>query len=163
MHQGFACEVLAYDLQERPELMRLGIRYTSPRELAAESDIITLHCPLTPQTRHVVNRETLARTKRGFMLINTSRGTLVDAEALIDGLKSGQIGAAALDVYEQEADFFFEDLSARSSRTMCCSACSPSPTSSSRATKPSSPATRLPASPTRRLAASPPLTAGSLW
>ena len=111
MRQGFACEVLAYDLQERPELIEMGVRYTSPRELAAESDIITLHCPLTPQTRHVVNRETLARTKRGFMLINTSRGTLVDAEALIDGLKSGQIGAAALDVYEQEADFFFEDLS----------------------------------------------------
>ncbi|HEX6015540.1 MAG TPA: 2-hydroxyacid dehydrogenase, partial [Geminicoccaceae bacterium] len=111
MHQGFACEVLAYDLHERPELIEMGVRYTSPRELAAESDIITLHCPLTPQTRHVVNRETLARTKRGFMLINTSRGALVDAEALIDGLKSGQIGAAALDVYEQEADFFFEDLS----------------------------------------------------
>ena len=111
MRQGFACEVLAYDLHERPELIEMGVRYTSPRELAAESDIITLHCPLTPQTRHVVNRETLARAKRGFMLINTSRGTLVDAEALIDGLKSGQIGAAALDVYEQEADFFFEDLS----------------------------------------------------
>jgi D-lactate dehydrogenase len=111
MRQGFACEVLAADLHERPELSEMGVRYTSPRELAAESDIVTLHCPLTPQTRHVVNRETLARTKRGFMLINTSRGTLVDAEALIDGLKSGQIGAAALDVYEQEADFFFEDLS----------------------------------------------------
>jgi D-lactate dehydrogenase len=111
MRQGFACEVLAHDLHERPELIEMGVRYTSPRELAAESDIITLHCPLTPQTRHVVNRETLARTKRGFMLINTSRGALVDAEALIDGLKSGQIGAAALDVYEQEADFFFEDLS----------------------------------------------------
>ena len=111
MRQGFACEVLAYDLQERPELVEMGVRYTSPRELAAASDIITLHCPLTPQTRHIVNRETLARTKRGFMLVNTSRGALVDAEALIDGLKSGQIGAAALDVYEQEADFFFEDLS----------------------------------------------------
>ena len=103
MRQGFACEVLAYDLQERPELIEMGVRYTSPRELAAASDIITLHCPLTPQTRHIVNRETLARTKRGFMLINTSRGALVDGEALIDGLKSGQIGAAALDVYEQEA------------------------------------------------------------
>ena len=111
MRQGFACEVLAYDLQERPELVEMGVRYTAPRELAAASDIITLHCPLTPQTRHIVNRETLARTRRGFMLVNTSRGALVDGEALIDGLKSGQIGAAALDVYEQEADFFFEDLS----------------------------------------------------
>ena len=112
MRQGFACEVLAYDLQERPELIEMGVRYTSPRELAAESDIITLHCPLTPQTRHVVNRETLARTKRGFMLINTSRGTLVDAEALIDGAEVGpDRRPLALDVYEQEADFFFEDLS----------------------------------------------------
>ena len=109
MRQGFACEVLAYDLQERPELVEMGVRYTAPRELAAASDIITLHCPLTPQTRHIVNRETLARTRRGFMLVNTSRGALADGEALIDGLKSGQI-AAALDVYEQEADFFFEDL-----------------------------------------------------
>jgi D-lactate dehydrogenase len=111
MRQGFACEVLAYDLQERPELVEMGVRYTAPRELAAASDIITLHCPLTPQTRHIVNKETLTRTKRGFMLVNTSRGALVDCEALIEGLKSGQIGAAALDVYEQEADFFFEDLS----------------------------------------------------
>jgi D-lactate dehydrogenase len=111
MRQGFACEVLAYDLYERPELIKMGVRYTTPRELAAAADIITLHCPLTPETRHIVNRETIARAKPGFMLVNTSRGALVDAEALIDGLKSGQIGAAALDVYEQEADFFFEDLS----------------------------------------------------
>ena len=110
MRQGFACEVLAYDLQERPSWSRWACG-TRHRELAAASDIITLHCPLTPQTRHIVNRETLARTRRGFMLVNTSRGALVDGEALIDGLKSGQIGAAALDVYEQEADFFFEDLS----------------------------------------------------
>ena len=111
MRQGFACEVLAYDLQERPELVEMGVRYTPPRELAAASDIITLHCPLTPQTRHIVNRETIERTKHGFMLVNTSRGALVDCEALIDGLKSGRIGAVALDVYEQEADVFFEDLS----------------------------------------------------
>lgn len=111
MRQGFACEVLAYDLYQRPELVEIGVRYTAPPELAAASDIITLHCPLTPETRHVVNRDTIARAKRGFMLVNTSRGALVDCEALIDGLKSGQIGAAALDVYEQEADVFFEDLS----------------------------------------------------
>jgi D-lactate dehydrogenase len=111
MRQGFACEVLAYDLCQRPELVEIGVRYTAPRELAAASDIITLHCPLTPQTRHVVNQETIALARPGFMLVNTSRGALVDCEALIDGLKSGRIGAAALDVYEQEADFFFEDLS----------------------------------------------------
>lgn len=108
---GFACEVLACDLRARPELAQMGVRYTTPGALAAASDIITLHCPLTPETRHVVNRESIARARPGFMLVNTSRGALVDAEALIDGLKSGQIGAAALDVYEQEADFFFEDLS----------------------------------------------------
>jgi D-lactate dehydrogenase len=111
MRLGFACEVLAADLNPKPELTGMGVRYTDPRKLAEASDIITLHCPLTPETRHVVNRETIGLAKRGFMLVNTSRGALVDAEALIDGLKSGQIGAAALDVYEQEADIFFEDLS----------------------------------------------------
>ena len=111
MRHGFGCEVLAHDVQQRPELVEIGVRYTSPRELASASDIITLHCPLTPRTRHVVNRETLALAKRGVMLVNTSRGALIDTEALIDGLKSGQIGAVALDVYEQEADVFFEDLS----------------------------------------------------
>jgi D-lactate dehydrogenase len=111
MRLGFACEVLAADLHPNPELTGIGVRYAEPRELVAASDIVTLHCPLTPETHHVVNRESIARAKRGFMLINTSRGALVDAEALIDGLKSGQVGAAALDVYEQEADFFFENLS----------------------------------------------------
>jgi D-lactate dehydrogenase len=111
MRLGFGCEVLAADLHPNPELTGIGVRYAEPRELVAASDIVTLHCPLTPETHHVVNRESIARAKRGFMLINTSRGALVDAEALIDGLKSGQVGAAALDVYEQEADFFFENLS----------------------------------------------------
>jgi D-lactate dehydrogenase len=111
MRLGFGCEVLAADLDPKPDLTGIGVRYTSPRELAAASDVVTLHCPLTPQTRHVVNRETIGLAKRGFMLVNTSRGALVDGEALIDGLKSGQVGSAALDVYEQEADVFFEDLS----------------------------------------------------
>jgi D-lactate dehydrogenase len=108
---GFGCEVLAADLVPNLELTAIGVRYMTPRALAAASDILTLHCPLTPQTRRVVNRETIGIAKRGFMLVNTSRGALVDAEALIDGLKSGQVGSAALDVYEQEADVFFEDLS----------------------------------------------------
>ena len=72
---------------------------------------MTLHCPLTPQTRHVINAETLALAKPGVMLVNTSRGALIDVEAVIDGLKTGQIGYFAMDVYEQEADLFFEDLS----------------------------------------------------
>jgi D-lactate dehydrogenase len=108
---GFGCEVLAADLAPKPELTAIGVRYMAPRALALESDIITLHCPLTPQTHRIVNRETMRVAKRGFMLVNTSRGALVDAEALIEGLKSGQVGSAALDVYEQEADVFFEDLS----------------------------------------------------
>src|SRR5689334_16397900 len=111
MRLGFACEVLASDLAPKPELTAIGVRYTDPPELTAASDIVTLHCPMTPETRHVVNRESIARAKRGFMLVNTSRGALVDTEALIDGLKAGQVGAAALDVYEQEANLFFEDLS----------------------------------------------------
>ena len=80
-------------------------------ELAAQADILTLHCPLTPQTRHLIGADLLATTKPGFMLVNTSRGALVDAEAVIDALKSGQVGYFAMDVYEQEADLFFEDLS----------------------------------------------------
>jgi D-lactate dehydrogenase len=108
---GFECEVLAYDVVERPDLAALGVTYVSARELAARSDIVTLHCPLTPETRHVVNAETLALAKPGVMLVNTSRGALIDVEAVIEGLKSGQVGYLAIDVYEQEADLFFEDLS----------------------------------------------------
>jgi D-lactate dehydrogenase len=108
---GFECEVLAYDVVEQPALAAIGVAYVTPRELAARSDIITLHCPLTPQTRHLVNAETLALAKPGVMLVNTSRGALIDVEAVIEGLKSGQVGHLAIDVYEQEADLFFEDLS----------------------------------------------------
>ena len=75
------------------------------------ADIISLHCPLTPETHHIVNADTLSRAKRGALLVNTSRGGLVDTEAVIKALKSGQIGGLALDVYEQEADLFFRDLS----------------------------------------------------
>lgn len=108
---GFECEVLAYDVVERPDLIALGVSYVSARDLAVRSDIVTLHCPLTPETRHLVNAETLALAKPGVMLVNTSRGALIDVEAVIDGLKSGQVGYLAIDVYEQEADLFFEDLS----------------------------------------------------
>lgn len=111
MKLGFGCEVLAHDVAANPELVALGVAYLAARELAARSDIITLHCPLTPETRHIVDAGTLALVKPGVMLVNTSRGALIDVEAVIEGLKSGRVGYLAMDVYEQEADLFFEDLS----------------------------------------------------
>jgi D-lactate dehydrogenase len=78
-------------------------------ELFANSDIISLHCPLTEETYHVINEDSLARCKKGVVLLNTSRGALVDAEALLAGIKSRHVGAACLDVYEEESDLFFED------------------------------------------------------
>ncbi|WP_414834082.1 2-hydroxyacid dehydrogenase [Afifella sp. YEN Y35] len=109
--RGFGMNVLTYDLRENPDCLADGARYVSLDELFAESDVITLHCPLTPGTRHLVDADRIASLKPGCMLINTSRGALVDAPALIEGLKSGQIGSLGLDVYEEEADLFFEDLS----------------------------------------------------
>jgi D-lactate dehydrogenase len=108
---GFGCRVLAHDLQFDPALQAIGVVYTDIRTIATESDIITLHCPLTPETHHMVRAETLARAKRGLVLVNTSRGGLIDSEAAIEALKTGQLGGLAIDVYEQEADLFFEDLS----------------------------------------------------
>lgn len=108
---GFGCRVLAYDVRPDPGLEAIGVTYTDIHRLVTESDIITLHCPLTPQTRHMVRAESLALAKPGLILVNTSRGGLVDADAAIDALKSGQLGGLAIDVYEQEADLFFEDLS----------------------------------------------------
>ncbi|WP_270936102.1 2-hydroxyacid dehydrogenase [Falsiroseomonas oryzae] len=108
---GFGCRVLAYDIHRDPGLEALGVTYTDPRTIAAESDIITLHCPLTPETHHVIRAETLALAKPGLILVNTSRGGLIDAEAAIEALKTGRLGGLAIDVYEQEADVFFEDLS----------------------------------------------------
>ncbi len=110
---GFGCRVLAYDLQRNPAVEAFGGRYATTDELFAQSDLVTLHCPLVPETYHLVNEEALARMKRGVMLINTSRGALVDTRAVVRALKSGKIGALGLDVYEEEADLFFEDLSNR--------------------------------------------------
>lgn len=109
---GFGCDVIGYDKFPTPEFEALGARYALPGEIGSSADIISLHCPLTPETYHIINADTLARAKRGALLINTSRGALVDTEAVIEALKSGQLGGAALDVYEQEADVFFRDLSA---------------------------------------------------
>jgi D-lactate dehydrogenase len=112
MRLGFGCQVLAHDRYRDPALEAIGVRYVTPAELVAECHAVSLHCPLTPETRHIVDARAIAAARPGVLLVNTGRGALVDTEALIDGLKSGQVGGAALDVYEQEADFFYEDLSA---------------------------------------------------
>jgi D-lactate dehydrogenase len=108
---GFGCTLLATDPVENDEFRAVGGSYVALDELLSSSDIISLHCPLTPETRHLVDAGALARMKRGVMLINTSRGAVVETRALIDGLKTGAIGYLGLDVYEEEADLFFEDLS----------------------------------------------------
>ncbi|WP_302680380.1 2-hydroxyacid dehydrogenase [uncultured Ruminococcus sp.] len=106
--QGFGMHVLAYDPYP---VQDAGFPYVSLEELLAKSDIISLHCPLTEQTRHLINRDTIAQMKDGVYLLNTSRGMLVESESLLDALKSGKIAGAGLDVYEEETEFFFEDRS----------------------------------------------------
>jgi D-lactate dehydrogenase len=108
---GFGCRVLAFDPVPSPECAALGASYVSLPELLAGSDIVTLHCPLTPETRHLVDAAALARMKPGAMLINTGRGALVDTLAVVEALKSGRLGYLGLDVYEEEAALFFEDRS----------------------------------------------------
>ena len=110
---GFGCRVIAYDVAVNPECADLGVQYRSLDDLWAQSDIVSLHAPLTGDTRHMVDADAIAHMKRGVMLINTSRGALVDAAALIDGLKSGHVGYVGLDVYEEEEQLFFRDLSAQ--------------------------------------------------
>ncbi len=109
---GFGCRVLVFDAFPNPEVSsRVGVDYVELDQMLSQSDIITLHVPLTPETQHLIDGSTIGKMKDGVMLINTSRGELVDTRTLIDGLKSGKIGAAALDVYEEEAGVFFRDLS----------------------------------------------------
>jgi D-lactate dehydrogenase len=110
MH-GFGCRLLAHDVAPNRECENMGVRYTELTELLKESDIVTLHCPLTPDTHHIIDAKALDLMKQGVVLINTSRGALIDTKAVIRGLKSGKIGYLGLDVYEEEADLFFEDLS----------------------------------------------------
>lgn len=105
--RGFGMEVIAYDRFPKDD----GLAYVTLDELFSRSDIISLHCPLTDETRHLVNADAIAKMKKGVVLLNTSRGALIDAEALLEGIKSRKIGAACLDVYEEEADIFFEDRS----------------------------------------------------
>ncbi len=109
--RGFGCKLIGYDTYHNPTCLEMGMEYVQISELFAQSDIISLHCPLTPDTHHLINAAAIAQMKSGAMLINTSRGGLVDTQAAIDGLKSGAIGYLGIDVYEQEADLFFEDLS----------------------------------------------------
>jgi D-lactate dehydrogenase len=109
--QGFGCRLLAYDVQPNAHCESLGVEYVALSVLFAQSDVVSLHCPLTPQTHHLVNADSLALVKKGMMLINTSRGGLLDTLAVIEGIKSGKIGYLGIDVYEQEEELFFEDLS----------------------------------------------------
>ena len=106
--RGFGMKVLAYD---RFPAKDSGIDYVTLDELFERSDIISLHCPLTDETRHMINAAAIEKMKKDVVIVNTSRGGLVDAEALLDGIKARKIGAACLDVYEEEADIFFEDRS----------------------------------------------------
>jgi len=108
---GFGCRVLAHDPAPRDEVRALGAEYVELPDLLERSDIVTLHCPLTPETLHVIDAAAVARMREGAMLINTSRGGLVDTRAVIEGLKSGRIGHLGIDVYEEEAGLFFEDRS----------------------------------------------------
>lgn len=109
--KGFGCRILSYDPQPSEEALQIGCEPVELATLWRESDIVTLHCPLTPATHHLINGDSIAQMKQGVMLVNTSRGGLVDTHAVIQGLKSGHIGYLALDVYEEEGDLFFEDLS----------------------------------------------------
>jgi len=106
---GFGCRVLAHDRREDDDLKQAGVEYTDLDTLLAESHIITLHCPLTDDTHHLICSDALDKVKPGVMIINTSRGKLVDTPAVIDALKDGRVGSLGLDVYEEEESIFFED------------------------------------------------------
>ncbi len=109
--QGMGCQVIAYDVNQSPHLIQKGVQYLPLNEVLKQSDIVSLHCPLMPQTHHLINAKTLATMKKGAMLINTSRGGLIDTPAVIEALKEQQLGYLGIDVYEQEEKIFFRDLS----------------------------------------------------
>lgn len=108
---GFGCKVLGYDVSPNDQCRYMGVEYVELSQLFAESDIVTLHCPLVPETHHLIDSAALARMQQGVMIINTGRGALVDTRAIIQGLKDGKVGHLGLDVYEEEGDLFFEDRS----------------------------------------------------
>jgi D-lactate dehydrogenase len=110
--QGFGMTVFAYDAYPDQEYAaRTGVSYVELDDLLERADVVSLHAPLTPETYHLIDADRIGRMKRGVLLINTSRGALVDTAALVDGLKSGHLGGAGLDVYEEESGYFFEDRS----------------------------------------------------
>lgn len=110
---GFGCKVLAFDPNPVQSLQNIGIEYSSFDEILKQSDIISLHCPLTPKTHHLINTEAFVKMKKGVMLINTSRGALINSRETIQALKCGKLGYLGIDVYEQEEHLFFKDLSER--------------------------------------------------
>jgi len=107
--QGFSCRVICYDPQPSDELIQTGAELVDLPQVWQKADVVSLHCPLVKPTYHLINAETLNKMKQGVMLINTSRGALVDTPAVVNALKSGQLGYLGLDVYEEEANLFFED------------------------------------------------------
>ncbi|WDF47264.1 2-hydroxyacid dehydrogenase [Chryseobacterium sp. KACC 21268] len=109
--KGFGAKILAYDIAENQELKDLGIEFVSLQKLLSDSDVISLHCPLMDATHHLINEDSIKKMKENVMIINTSRGGLIDTKAVIDGLKSKHIGYLGIDVYEQEEKLFFRDLS----------------------------------------------------
>ena len=110
MH-GFGCRLLGHDVNQNKTCLELGMNYVSLHELLTQSDIVSLHTPLTPQTRHLINRNTLSLMKPGAMLINTSRGALVDTKALVSALEMHRLSAVGMDVYEEESHIYYQDLS----------------------------------------------------
>lgn len=107
--KGFQCRLLAFDPIPNPEAIKLGVEYLPWEELLKQSSIISLHCPLIPQTRHLIDAKAIEQMKKGVVILNTSRGALIDTPAVIEGLKSGRIGHLGLDVYEEESELFFDD------------------------------------------------------
>lgn len=115
---GFGCRVLAYDVGPSERLAGIGVEYRELDEVLAGSDVVSLHVPLLPSTERMIDSQAIRKMRRGAMLINVSRGGLIDTDALIRGLEDGQLGAVGLDVYEQESSVFFEDWSATTERRM---------------------------------------------
>ncbi|MDO7976142.1 2-hydroxyacid dehydrogenase [Oceanotoga teriensis] len=109
--KGFDCNIIAYDKYPNPDCEEFCVEYTDLDSIFEKSDIITIHSPLVPETYHIINKRAISLMKDGVMIINTSRGELFDTQAVIDGIKSRKIGSVGMDVYEEESDIFFEDLS----------------------------------------------------
>ena len=108
---GFGCKIIAYDIKENESLKQKGVQYKTFHELLSQSDIISIHCPLTPKTNHIFDKKAFDKIKKGAMIINTSRGGIINSEDAIVALKKEQIGYLGLDVYENESNLFFKDLS----------------------------------------------------